>query len=69
MEAAAPVHTGDARGAPRLLEHCAAVERLVQGEGGSARARLEEELGGHLAGILCRALVQRRPSRAVILAL
>jgi hypothetical protein len=69
MEAAAPGRTGDARGAPRLLEHCAAVERLVQGDGGSARARLEAELGGHLAGILCRALVQRHPSRAVLLAL
>ena len=41
----------------------------MQGDGGSARARLEAELGGHLAGILCRALVQRHPSRAVLLAL
>lgn len=69
MEIAAPGHTGDARGAPRLLGHCAAVERLVQAEGGTARARLEKELGGHLAGLLCRALVQRQPSRALILAL
>ena len=69
MEIAAPGHTGDARGAPRLLEHCAAVERLVGPEGGTARARLEQELGGHLAGLLCRALVQHQPSRAVILAL
>ena len=68
MEAAAPGHAGAARGAPRLLEHCAAVERLVQADTGSARARLEDELGGHLAGLLCRALVQRRPSRAVLLA-
>jgi hypothetical protein len=66
MEAAAPGHAGDARGAPLLLEHCAAVERLVQPEGGSARARLEEELGGHLAGVLCRALVQRGPSRGIL---
>ena len=69
MKFAAPGHTGDARGAPRLLEHFAAVERLVQGEGGTARSRLEDELGGHLAGLLCRALVQRQPSRAVALAL
>lgn len=69
MEIAAPGHTGDARGAPRLLEHCAAVEQLVRAEGGTARARLEEELGGHLAGLLCRALVQRHASRALILAL
>jgi len=69
MEAAAPGPTGAARGAPRLLEHCAAVERLVEAETGSARTRLEDELGGHLAGLLCRALVQRQPSRAVILAL
>ena len=68
MEAAAPGNTGGARGAPRLLEHCAAVERLVQPKTGSARARLEDELGGHLAGLLCSALVQRRPSRAVLLA-
>jgi len=69
MEITAPGPSGDARGAPRLLEHCAAVERLVRAEGGTARARLEEELGGHLAGLLCRALVQRQPSQASILAL
>jgi hypothetical protein len=69
METAAPGHTGDARGAPRLLEHCAAVERLVRAEGGTARARLEDELGGHLAGLLCRALVQRQPSRALVFVL
>jgi hypothetical protein len=67
MEAAAPGHAGGARGAPRLLEHCAVVEKLVTPGGASARARLEEELGGQLAGLLCRALVQRSPSRAVIL--
>jgi hypothetical protein len=69
MEAAAPGQAGGARGAPRLLEHCAAVDRLLQAESGSARARLEDELGGHLAGLLCRALVQRRPSRTAILAI
>jgi len=69
MEFAASGRTGDPRGAPRLLEHCAAVERLVQAEGVTARTRLDIELGGRLAGLLCRALVQRQPSRAVILAL
>ncbi|HLM32691.1 MAG TPA: hypothetical protein VK285_01385 [Gaiellaceae bacterium] len=69
MEIAAPGSTGDARGAPRLLEHCAVVERLVRAEGRTARARLEEELGGHLAGLLCRALVQRQPSWALVFAL
>ena len=69
METAAPGHTGDARGAPRLLEHCALVERLVHTEGGTARARLEDELGGHLAGLLCRALVQRQPSRTLVFVL
>ncbi|HEX5468179.1 MAG TPA: hypothetical protein VFW80_03930 [Gaiellaceae bacterium] len=66
MEFAAPGRTGDARGAPRLLEHCAAVERLIDTESGSARARLEAELGGQLASLLCRALVQRRASRALV---
>jgi len=69
MEAAAPGHTGAARGAPRLLAHCAAFDRLAQPDAGSARARLEEELGGHLAGLLCRALVQRRSARPVLAAL
>jgi len=69
MEFAASGHTGDARGAPLLLDHCAAVERLLRAEGVTARARLEDELGGHLAGLLCRALVQRQASRAVALAL
>jgi hypothetical protein len=68
MQFAAPGHMGDARGAPRLFEHFAAVERLVQTEGETARARLEDELGGHLAGLLCRALVQRRPSRVLVFA-
>ena len=69
MQFAAPGPMGDARGAPRLFEHFAAVERLVQADGETARARLEDQLGGHLASLLCRALVQRQPSRAVILAL
>jgi hypothetical protein len=67
MEPAAPGHTGGVRGASRLLEHCDAVERLLRPEDNDARARLEDELGGHLAGLLCQALVQRRPSRAAVL--
>jgi hypothetical protein len=66
MEFAAPGHTGAARGAPRLLEHCAAFGRLIDPQTGSARARLEDELGPPLASLLCRALVQRRASRALI---
>lgn len=68
MEHAAPGHSGSTRGAPRLLEHCAALERLTDSDLGDARARLELEVGGHLAELLCRALVQRRPSRAALLA-
>jgi hypothetical protein len=46
----------DGRGAPRLLEHCAALERVTGGEQLSARARLELELGGDLADLLIGAL-------------
>ncbi|MEO8290224.1 MAG: hypothetical protein ABI649_04435 [Gaiellaceae bacterium] len=63
METAAPGPTGGARGASRLLEHCAAIGRVTETDHGSARARLEHELGGHLAGLLCRALVQRTVPR------
>lgn len=44
------------RGAPRLLEHCAALERVTSGERPSARVRLELELGGELAALLVGAL-------------
>jgi hypothetical protein len=46
----------DGRGAPRLLEHCAALARVTGGERPSARARLELELGGDLADLLIGAL-------------
>jgi hypothetical protein len=49
------------RGAPRLLEHCAALDRMTGGERPSARARLELELGGDLAELLIVALA--RPDR------
>lgn len=44
------------RGAPRLLDDCAAFERLAASEGPSARARLESELGRELAVLLLGAL-------------
>jgi hypothetical protein len=49
------------RGAPRLLEHCAVLDRVTGGEGPSARARLELELGDDLATFLIGAL--SRPAR------
>jgi hypothetical protein len=48
---------GDERGAPRILEHCAAVERMIGAQGCTAQARLEQLLGDQLAGLLCRALM------------
>jgi hypothetical protein len=56
MTAAAPLQGESQRGAPRLLEHCAALGRLFDGDRGTARDRLELELGGELADRLCRAL-------------
>jgi hypothetical protein len=56
MAAAGLSRTGDEHGAPKLLEHCVAFERMIGAEGGTARARLESLLGGELAGLLCRAL-------------
>ena len=49
----------DARGAARLLAHCAAVERLEAGRR-PAYARLEEALGGDLARLLVGALAAQR---------
>jgi hypothetical protein len=57
MAAAGHSRPGDNRGAPRLLEHCAAYERMLEGEGRSARARLDSLLGGEFASLLCRALI------------
>ena len=56
MDAAGGTRVGHGRGVPRLLEDCAAFERLVGSERSSARARLDDLLGGELAGLLCRAL-------------
>jgi hypothetical protein len=46
-----------AAGHSRLLEHCAAYERMLGAEGCSARARLDTLLGGEFASLLCRALI------------
>ena len=56
MAAAGLSRTGNEHGAPKLLEHCAAFERMTGTEGGTARARLDVLLGGELASLLCRAL-------------
>lgn len=48
------------RGAPRLLGHCAALERVTSAERPSARTRLELELGGDLAELLVAALAGSR---------
>jgi hypothetical protein len=52
MDAASssPLHV--ARGAPRLLAHCAALGRAMEFERGSAWVRLERELGRDLAQLL-----------------
>jgi hypothetical protein len=67
MAAAGLRREGDDEGAPRLLEHCAVLERLITAQGGSARARLEQALGGELTSFLCRALTSEpRPASLVL---
>jgi hypothetical protein len=51
------------RGAPRLLAHFVALERVTAVEPVSARARLERELGCELADLLVGALVRPRGLR------
>jgi hypothetical protein len=51
MDAAAPFGSA-ARGAPRLLSHCAALGRVIEQERGTAWVRLEHELGKDLAQLL-----------------
>jgi hypothetical protein len=56
------------RGAPRLLDDCAAFERLAACDRPSARARLEGELGPDLAALLVFALAavaDRQPAFAL----
>lgn len=58
MHAAGGRRAGQGRGVPRLLEHCAALERMLGAEEASARTRLDSILGGELASLLCRALTR-----------
>jgi hypothetical protein len=55
---AASIQRFKGRGAPRLLEHCAALDRVTGDERPSARARLDLELGGDLAELLVGALAR-----------
>ena len=57
MDAASSFPSHAARGAPRLLAHCAALGRGMDFEGGSAWVRLERELGRDLAQLLLVALL------------
>jgi hypothetical protein len=57
---AAPAQALQGRGAPRLLCHFAALERLTSAGGPSGRARLERELGCDLADLLIGALARPR---------
>ena len=51
MDAAAASESA-ARGAPRLLSHCAAFGRIIEEERGTAWVRLEHELGKDMAQLL-----------------
>lgn len=57
----------EGRGAPRLLAHFAALARVTAGEGGSARARLEDELGYEFTEWLVCALAFRPGARTTCL--
>jgi hypothetical protein len=57
MDAASTFPSRAARGAPKLLAHCAALGRATEFERGSARVRLERELGRDLAQLLLVALM------------
>jgi hypothetical protein len=59
MDAAAQF-PGSAPGLVRLLEHCRLVGRLTHTDQGSARCRLEDELGPELACRLVGALSSGR---------
>lgn len=61
---AASVQCLASRGAPRLLADFATIARVTGGEGESARARLEYELGYELAERLVCALASRPRPRA-----
>lgn len=57
---AASTHDLHGRGAPRLLRHFAALERLTSVDGPSGRARLESKVGCDLAELLVGALARSR---------
>jgi hypothetical protein len=57
MDAAGRSGVGNGRGVPRLLEDCAALERMIGSDLRPARERLESILGQELAGLLYRALL------------
>jgi hypothetical protein len=57
---AAPGNDFHGRGAPRLLRHFAAYDRLTSADGPSGRLRLEHELGCDLAAFLVGALARPR---------
>jgi hypothetical protein len=57
MDAAGRSRVGTGRGTPRLLQDCAALERMIGTDLRPARERLESILGRELAGLLYRALL------------
>jgi hypothetical protein len=63
MDAAGRSRVGSTRGVPRLLQDCAAFDRLIGGDLRPARERLDAILGQELAGLLFQALLpERRPA-------
>jgi len=69
MDAVGGKRADDERGAPRLLQHCAAFERISRTADRSARTRLETVLGGEFANMLCRALTRGPRAPAFLLVL
>jgi hypothetical protein len=61
VDAAHAPNAPSIRTAARLLHDSAALERPTRHDRHNARAQLENELGGDLARLLCRALAARRP--------
>ena len=57
MDAAGRSRVGDTRGDPRILQDCAAFERMIGGDLRPARVRVETALGAELAGMLISALL------------
>jgi hypothetical protein len=60
---AAAAHPFQARGVRGILDDLDALERVTTGDGPSARARLEDELGDELAAFLVVALTSARERR------